>query len=335
MANIQVFTAEHHDPWFNLATEDWIFKNFPADHHVLFLWRNKPCIVIGRFQNPWNECNLQAMERDDVALARRQSGGGAVYHDLGNTNFTFMSPRDSYDKHRNFSLIIEALKHFGIHAEQSGRNDILVDGKKVSGSAFRMASDRAFHHGTLLISTDLQKLPGYLTPDKEKLKSKGVRSVASRVANLSEFNPNLTHESLCDAIIEQFFILHDQRCDVEDLTIKRLSQEPSLYQTYQQYADWYWRFGSSPQFEHPISARFPWGGITLDFHVVGGTISHITIFSDCLSVEFIEHLQTILPGTRYHIEDITRVLREKTLPLSEEFRLMAQDVATLVEKELA
>lgn len=335
MPKVQVFTAEHHDPWFNLATEDWIFKTFPADHHVLFLWRNKPCIVIGRFQNPWNECNLQAMERDDVALARRQSGGGAVYHDLGNTNFTFMSPRESYDKDRNFSIITDALREFDITAEQSGRNDILVDGKKVSGSAFRMAKDRAFHHGTLLISTDMKKLPGYLTPDKAKLQSKGVRSVASRVANLTEFNGSLTHDSLCHAIVEQFFSVHGQRCEIEDLTIERLSRESSLYQTYQQYSDWNWRFGSSPQFNHPISSRFPWGGITLDCSVHKGVVQSVTLFSDTLSVEFIEFLQSALPGTRYCPEDIRATIISGTQHMSEELQSMAEDVAALIERELA
>ncbi len=336
MPRVQVFTAEHHDPWFNLATEDWIFKTFPADHHVLFLWRNRPCIVIGRFQNPWNECNLQAMEEDDVLLARRQSGGGAVYHDLGNTNFTFMSPKNSYSKDRNFAIISEALREgFGITAEQSGRNDILVDGRKVSGSAFRMAKDRAFHHGTLLISTDMKKLPHYLTPDKDKLKSKGVRSVASRVANLTEFNTSLTHDSLCHAIVEQFFSAYEQRCEIEDLTIERLSQETSLYQTYTEYSDWNWRFGSSPQFNHPISSRFPWGGITLDFSVHGGTVDTVTIFSDTLSVEFIEFLQSALPGTRYCLNEIRDVLISGTREMSSEMQMMAHDVVALIEREFA
>ena len=335
MPKVQVFTAEHHDPWFNLATEDWIFKNFPADHHVLFLWRNKPCIVIGRFQNPWVECNLQAMDCDGIVLARRQSGGGAVYHDLGNTNFTFMSPKDSYDKDRNFSLIIQALAGFGIAAEQSGRNDILVDARKISGSAFRMTADRAFHHGTLLINADMTKLPHYLTPNKEKLQSKGVRSVASRVANLTEFNQDLTHDVLCNAIIEQFFSAYGERCAVEDLTIERLSQEEKLFETYQLYADWNWRFGSSPQFDHPITSRFPWGGITLDFAIQGGVIDQVHIFSDSLSVEFIEFLQEMLPETHYCPHEINQVLIEGTKSKPDDFHGMASDVAHLIEKELA
>lgn len=333
MSNIKVFTAEHHDPWFNLATEDWLFKSFPEDHHVLFLWRNKPCIVIGRFQNPWNECNLQAMEADQVVLARRQSGGGAVYHDLGNTNFTFMSPRESYDKERNFSIIIRALARFGVTAEQSGRNDILVDQRKVSGSAFRMATKKAFHHGTLLISADMAKLPGYLTPDKQKLQSKGVRSVASRVANLSEFNPAITHESLCEAIIETFFETYGTRCEVEDLTIERLSREQSLYETYATYSDWQWRFGNTPSFAHPVSKRFPWGKITMDFDVQDARIKQVAIASDSLSVELIEFLQRVLPGIPYQPEAIHAVLTEQAKTHDEEVRAMVEDVALLIDEE--
>lgn len=334
MTGIKVFTAEHHDPWFNLATEDWLFKSFEERDHVLFLWRNKPCIVIGRYQNPWNECDIQAMERDDVVLARRQSGGGAVYHDLGNTNFTFMSPRDSYDKERNFAIIISALAKFDVTAIQSGRNDILVDGRKVSGSAFRLASKKAFHHGTLLIDTDMGKLPGYLTPDKQKLQSKGVRSVASRVANLSEFNKAITHDTLSEAIIESFFSTYGARCEVEDLTIERLSKEQSLYDTYTTYSDWQWRFGSTPRFAHPIAKRFPWGKITMDLDVQEARIKNVQIFSDALSIELIEFLQSTLPGLAYRPTEIKEaLLLGSSAELSPDVREMVADVISLIEEE--
>jgi lipoate-protein ligase A len=333
MSDIKVFVAEHHDPWFNLATEDWLFRNFDENQHVLFLWRNKPCIVIGRYQNPWNECDLQAMERDGVVLARRQSGGGAVYHDLGNTNFTFMSPRGEYDKDRNFSIIIKALAQFGVAAVPSGRNDILVGERKVSGSAFRMATKKAFHHGTLLINADMGKLPGYLTPDKQKLQSKGVRSVASRVANLQEFNGRITHESLSEAIIEEFFSTHGQRCGIEDLTIERLSRESSLYETYTTYADWQWRFGSTPRFAHPIERRFPWGKITMELDVQDAVITAVRICSDALSVELIEFLQAHIPGLAYHIGDIREELGSRATLLPEDLRPMVMDVVGLIEEE--
>jgi len=334
MGDIRVFTAGQHDPWFNLATEDWLFKSTDPSQEILFLWRNQPCIVIGRFQNPWNECNLSAMEADGVQLARRQSGGGAVYHDLGNTNFTFMSPRENYDTQRNFSVIIKALATFGVVASPSGRNDMLVDGHKISGSAFRLTGTRAFHHGTLLINADMARLPSYLTPDKEKLASKGIQSVASRVANITQFNPSITHENLCAAIIQAFFNTYGTTCPVEELTLERLSVENELNQTYRQYADWSWRFGTTPEFSHTVKGRFPWGGITLHMDMRRAKVDQVKVFSDALSVEFIEFLQEALIGLAYGNTSIAAGLEERSQGLSAQHQAMAHDVALLIVKEL-
>ncbi len=334
MNKLRVFVAEHNNPWFNLATEDWLFKNFPSDEHILFLWRNSPCIVIGRFQNPWIECDLSAMEKDGITLARRQSGGGAVYHDLGNTNFTFMSPIDSYDIQKNFSIILRAIKHFKIDGVTSGRNDLLVDGKKFSGSAFKTNSKKAFHHGTMLINANIGALPLYLTPDKEKLVSKGIRSVASRVTNLSDIEPSITHEKLVEAIIEEFFNTYQNKVEVEELHLEDLSKEQSLNETYEKYSSWQWLYGSSPHFTHPITQRFEWGRITFDFVVQKGIIKEVALSSDALSVEFIEFLQEILPSTPYTKVDIYEKIismGDKKLPL--DLRNMAKDVATLLHKE--
>jgi len=334
MKKIKVYTAEHHNPWFNLATEDWLFKQQNEDEHILFLWRNKPCVVIGRFQNPWIECDLQAMERDSITLARRQSGGGAVYHDLGNTNFTFMSPIDDYDIQRNFRIILDALEEFSIFGETSGRNDLIVDNKKFSGSAFKKNSKRAFHHGTLLIDADMKALPLYLTPDKEKLQSKGIRSVASRVTNLKERDERITHEQLCKVIIEKFFAYYDNEVEVVDLQIDFLSKHPDLNKTYEQYSSWSWLYGSSPHFFHPISSRFEWGRITLDLEVSKGVITHVEISSDSLSLEFIQFLHEILPSTPYTSQAIFQSLVTKgEQMLDPSLHTMAKDVATLLTKE--
>jgi lipoate-protein ligase A len=330
MPSLRVFTAEHHDPHFNLATEDWLFQSTAPDEQVLFLWRNQSCIVIGRFQNPWEECNLPAMEADSVLLARRQSGGGAVYHDLGNTNFTFMSPRSSYSKETNFAIIVSALADMGITASTSGRNDIVVNEKKVSGSAFRLTTERAFHHGTLLIDTDLSAIQRYLTPDKTKLASKGIRSVASRVANLTEYNPHLTHESLCNAIMERFFTTYGGRCEPEALTFERLSKEPELGATYRRYADWDWRFGSTPRFSHAITSRFPWGGLTIHLDVHEGQVRSTALHSDGLDVAFLEKLQTCFIGTAYDELSLRGDLEARFATESDEWRRMAQDVGQAI-----
>lgn len=297
--HIRVLRSDITNPWFNLATENWIFRELDPRHHVLFLWRNADTVVIGRHQNPWKECKVQKMEDDGVYLARRQSGGGAVFHDLGNTNFTFLSARDQYNQEENFRIIIDALATLGITAEKSGRNDILVDGRKISGSAFKHTRDRSFHHGTLLINADLRRLQDYLNPQKAKLVSKGIDSVRSRVANLTEQVPDLDHETVCSAVTEAFFAYHRRRCEVEPLDFETLEAIGSLREYYEQMAAWEWRFGNTPEFNHHLETRFDWGTIDLHLESKGGKIEQVRIYSDSLYPEMVDALMAELPGHRY------------------------------------
>ncbi len=301
---LRILKSSVTNPWFNLATEDWIFNTLNPDSHTLFLWRNSETVVIGRSQNPWVECKTDKMEQDDVFLARRQSGGGAVFHDLGNTNFTFLSPKDEYDQAANFTIIINTLKKLGINAELSGRNDMQVGGKKISGSAFKHALDRSFHHGTLLVNADMQKLGDYLNPHPLKLKAKGIKSVRARVANLVEFNDTINHEILSDAIIGAFCEYYGQTVEVEELDEASLAEQPTLNKYYQQMADWEWRFGKTPQFTHRIETRFDWGLIDLHMDVKQAVIEEVVIFSDALNVELIDDLKEALTGVKYNKENI-------------------------------
>jgi lipoate-protein ligase A len=302
--SVRVFTSESNNPWFNLATEDWIFRDMDPSYRILFLWRNADTVVIGRHQNPWKECNLEKMERDGVYLARRQSGGGAVYQDLGNTNFTFMTSLDQYDQEENFRIIIEALAKFGITAERSGRNDILVDGRKVSGSAFKRAKDRAFHHGTLLIGADLGRLVDYLNPAKKKLVSKGIESVKSRVANLAEFNDAIDHDKLTATIIETFLERYGESAEVEHLTRDDLAEIPSLNAHFEELKDWNWRFGRSPDFSHHLNERFDWGEMDVHLETKRGRITEVQVFSDTLHPEMVDYLQEHMVGVKYEKDDL-------------------------------
>ena len=301
---LRILKSSVTNPWFNLATEDWIFNTLDPDSHTLFLWRNSETVVIGRSQNPWVECKTDKMEEDDVFLARRQSGGGAVFHDLGNTNFTFLSPKDEYDQAANFTIIINALKSLGIDATLSGRNDMQVGDKKISGSAFKHAIDRSFHHGTLLVNADMQKLGDYLNPHPLKLKAKGIKSVRARVANLKEFNDTINHEILSNAIIEAFCEYYGQTVEVEVLDEASLAKQPTLNKYYQQMADWDWRFGKTPEFSHRIETRFDWGLIDLHMDVKQAVITDVVIFSDALNVELIDALKEALTGVKYNKEYI-------------------------------
>ena len=300
---LRVMISETFDPWFNIATEDWIFRDMDPEVKILFLWRNDRTVVIGRFQNPWSECNTQKMEEDGIRLARRQSGGGAVYHDLGNTNFTFLSSKESFDKASNNKIITNALNSFGLKAHPSGRNDILVqtdDGeKKISGSAFKETKDRSFHHGTLLIKADMEKLGLYLIPNVKKLQSKGITSVRARVANLNDLNKDITHELVCQRIIQEFFDHYQTECPVEILDHDYLKNIPALHAHYQKMSNWDWRFGEAPQFNHQMSERFDWGTMEVHLEVTKAFVEKSQIFSDSLHPEMIEQLMASLTNIPY------------------------------------
>jgi lipoate-protein ligase A len=301
---LKVLISDSFDPWFNLATEDWIFRDMDPSFKILFLWRNDQTVVIGRFQNPWSECNTAKMEKDNINLARRQSGGGAVFQDLGNTNFTFMSAKDNFNKNQNNNIIIRSLKSFGIEATPSGRNDInvsTVDGeKKISGSAFKETKDRSFHHGTLLINTDLAKLSNYLNPHPKKLESKGIQSVRARVVNLKELTTSITHENLTQKIIEEFFIEYNSSCEIEYLKSSDLLKIEKLNEYYERLKDWNWRFGEAPQFSHTMSEYFNWGLVEVHLNVTKAQIDQIKIFSDSLHPELIELLMASLDKVSYN-----------------------------------
>ena len=312
---IKVMISETLNPWFNLATEDYIFRDMDPEIPILFLWRNQETVVIGRFQNPWKECNLQQMEKDQVLLARRQSGGGAVFHDLGNTNFTFLNGYNDYDKQVNNQIICKAIATFGIRAYASGRNDLCVDKttgapgpRKISGSAFKETKDRCFHHGTLLIKANLNKLQNYLAPSKKKLASKGITSVRSRVANLSDFCPEINHDNLCKAIIEEFQKHYGLQCPLEVLDQGRLRSISRLARYYDQIKDWQWRFGETPQFSHHFSEHFSWGAMDIHLDSHHGKINDIQIFSDSLNPEMVELWMAHLKGQDYNPKGIQMAL---------------------------
>lgn len=308
-----IYLSDSTNPFFNLATEDCLYQNALIEEPLLFLWRNEKTVVIGRAQNPWVECNIKAMNENNVHLARRQTGGGTVFHDLGNTNFTFLSPKNLYDKTRNLKIITDALQTFDIKAEASGRNDILVQQKKVSGSAFRESKDRAFHHGTLLLNANLTELSNYLNPSAKKLKAKGVKSVRSRVLNLSDINPLITHEGMCEAITQEF-INHYGPHKTIHLNSNELSREQALQAHFKQLQDWDWRFGKTLKFEHELNERFEWGEVTVNLNVNHAIITAVKIYSDCLFPDLLESISKQLVGVGYTPEDITHALKKLSNP---------------------
>ncbi|MDM5101074.1 lipoate--protein ligase A [Aeromonas salmonicida] len=312
MTALRLLVSDSHDPLFNLAVEECIFRQMDPNQRVLFLWRNANTVVIGRAQNPWKECNTRRMEEDGVTLARRSSGGGAVFHDLGNSCFTFMAGKPGYDKSISTAIVLDALKLLGVNAFASGRNDLLVatqDGdRKVSGSAYRETLDRGFHHGTLLLDADLSRLANYLNPDPKKLAAKGISSVRSRVANLCELLPGLEHQQVSHALIEAFFAHYGARVSPEHISPTQLPDLPGFADTFARQRSWEWNFGHAPAFTHQLDERFDWGGVELHFDVEKGVIGRAQIFSDSLDPAPLDALAQRLVGVTYRSDAIAALL---------------------------
>jgi lipoate-protein ligase A len=286
----------------------------PADQRVLFLWRNADTVVIGRAQNPWKECNLNKMEQEKVTLARRQSGGGAVFHDLGNTNFTFMAGKPEYNKEVSTGIVLEGLKKLNIEGYANGRNDLVVgEGesmRKFSGSAYKETKDRGFHHGTLLLHADLSRLANYLNPDPKKLQSKGITSVRSRVTNLDSLRPDIDHIMVCEAIIEAFCEHFGETPEIEYISPKILPDLPGFVEKFAQQQSWDWNFGKSPDFTHSLNERFQWGGVEVYLNLQKAKICAAQAFTDSLFPDPIEELAERLVGVTYLPDAVAKCVDE-------------------------
>ena len=301
-----IFVTTETNIHFNLATEKYLIENYDADSSILFLWKNSPTVVIGRYQNPWEECKLSLMEKDNVVLARRCSGGGAVYHDLGNICFTLIGPTDKANKAKNFEMVLRALSLMGVSASLSGRNDVLVDGRKISGSAFQTTHGRFCHHGTMLVSTNLSKLSDYLTPNQHKLESHGVKSVASRVANLTEFIPSATTEQFAQCMAKAF----DEQCSIETISKEKIELYPEIRTFFETFSSKDWNFGRSPKFTNKLGGRFSGGVVSFYLTVNKGLITEASVASDSLSTSAVKALPQYLLSLKYDASEIEKKATE-------------------------
>ncbi len=298
---IKLYESNSFDPYLNLATEQYLMETVEEDACILFLWQNQNTVVIGKNQNAWKECRTALLSEEGGFLARRLSGGGAVFHDLGNLNFTFLLPQAEYDLDRQFSVIAEAVSLLGLQAEHSGRNDMLIQGKKFSGNAFYKNGKQAYHHGTLLIDVDMAKLGRYLNPSKAKLQAKGIDSVRSRVVNLKELSPTITINIMKVAMAKAFQKVYDKPMtvmnekDFDHKTIEALRQRN---------ASWQWNYGQKLPFTAELETRFPWGGIHMGLQVEDGAIASAKVFSDAMDWQLPQQLEQALQGTRFQQEAI-------------------------------
>jgi len=284
------------DPYENLALEELLFET-QGEGATFYLWQNERTVVIGRNQNAWRECRVELLESEDGKLARRSSGGGAVFHDLGNLNFTFLLPKENYDLVRQLGVIQKAAAKFGIDTSFTGRNDLVLTetGEKFSGNAFRFSNNVALHHGTILISADFSRLGRYLAPSQMKLESKGVKSVVSRVTNLGLQNPALTVETMKQALMEAF---EDEYGAYEPHSWDLIDPD-ALEKKRQTYASWEWKFGSTPAFNVSLENRFDFGCMELLLNVQNGIVASAVCYTDAMDVSLAKRVESMLTDCPY------------------------------------
>ncbi len=284
------------DPFYNLALEEWLMKN--CDEDVFILWQNRPTVVIGRYQNAYAEVNIPYAEKNGISVVRRMSGGGAVFHDLGNLNFTFIvkDEGDGIDFVRFLTPIKKALASLGIVTEISGRNDLLMNGKKISGSAQCRKYGKVLHHGTLLVDVDVETLSSVLNVSAEKLSSKGISSVRSRVTNIKDVYPHVNVSVIIDALTEQLWGRRLELTEREKSEIALLADE--------KYSSWEYVYGSSKALSKTVSERFDGGSIELSFDSENGVIEDIKISGDFFADGEISLIAEALIGCRLYLNDL-------------------------------
>ena len=277
---------------------------------MLFLWNNDPTVVIGRHQSAHMECYLPLIQKQNVHLVRRKTGGGAVYHDRGTAIFSFISPDLSGVRSENNSILVRALASLSIDAKATGRNDIEVGQVKVSGSAFRMENNSFLHHGTLLLHTDLNALSSLLRPNPYKLASKGITSVLSRVTNL-----NLTRDIWETALVTEFLKHHNAPLEtpIETLNDDTMMLDPIVANRVKESSSPVWVYGREPDFNVRFEHRFNWGYMDIQMTVESNTIAKCVVYSDMLDITIPSILMKTLTGIPYTRPDILAAMDSTTL----------------------
>lgn len=305
------------DPYINLAIEEYVLNNFGEEDTYLLFYINKPSIIIGRNQNTIEEINTKYVDERNIKVVRRLSGGGAVYHDEGNLNFSFIT-KDDGDSFHNFEKftnpMVEALQAMGVPAELQGRNDLAADGRKISGNAQFTTRGRMFSHGTLLFDSEIEHVVSALNVNEKKIKSKGIKSIRSRVANISEFLAEpLSMEQFKSHILKHVFSVADVK-DVPSYQLTAKDWENIHKISEERYQQWEWNFGKSPTFDIQKSHKFPAGLVDVRMDVSKGIITNFKIYGDFFGVGDVKELEEKLTDVRYQREALEETLAEVDVP---------------------
>lgn len=305
------------DPMVNLAIEEYILENFGEKDTYLLFYINKPSIIIGRNQNTIEEINTDYIDEKGIKVVRRLSGGGAVYHDEQNLNFSFIT-KDDGESFQNFAKflkpIIKVLNEMGVPAELQGRNDVAVNGRKISGNAMFSTKGRMFSHGTLMLDSEVEELTKALKVKKEKIESKGIKSIRSRVATISEFlDEKISMEVFKETILKNVFEVDDVK-DVPQYELTEKDWERIHEISEKRYQKWEWNYGKSPSYNVQESHKFPAGLVDVRLDVQKGIIKNCKIYGDFFGIGDIKELEEKLVGTRHERQAIEDALEEVEVP---------------------
>lgn len=334
MNRLYIIETDSTVPYHNLALEETLLETVRPGECILYLWQNRQTVVIGRNQSASNECRIQKLEGDGGFLARRLSGGGAVYHDMGNLNFTFLACADEFSKEKQTEVILRAVRAAGINAEKNGRNDLTADGRKFSGHAYYRTKNQCYHHGTIMLDVDKSRLSDYLNVSPLKLSSKGVASVRSRVVNLHELKPELEISELKARLREAFMQVYGLPAQIireEELDCEALAHHEAKYASPQ------WKYGGELVLERSCERRFEWGQARLDYELSEGSprsFGRTVFYSDGLDADYLSEIGSRLSGCALNKEEITARLTENDSEnnrFGEAVRNIAEDIAAMID----
>lgn len=302
---LKIIDSPFVDVYQNLAMEEYLLNSIESETIILYLWQNADTVVLGQNQNPYLQCNIEYINEQKIKIARRLSGGGTVFHDQGNLNYTIISDEKNFDKKRNFMLLLSALRSLEIQAEQSGRNDITAGNSKISGTAFYSNGKVCLQHGCILINTNLEKMFLCLKVKKDKIIGKDIDSVHARVINISAINPHITIERLRLAIQAEFYKAYSEHTNLSaiDITVSKPYQE-----LVQKYSSWEWNMGKQLNSKTILYDRFLWGDCSLIFEVEGGYIKDVGIYTDALETDIFHKIENALCNIRFSRQEILKAL---------------------------
>ncbi|MBF7093859.1 lipoate--protein ligase [Streptococcus sp. HF-1907] len=318
------------NPAYNIALEAYAFKELRDIDEIFILWINEPAIIIGKHQNTIQEINKEFTDAHNIHVVRRLSGGGAVYHDLNNLNYTIISNKaneGAFDFKTFSKPVIDTLAKMGVKAEFTGRNDLEINGQKFAGNAQAYYKGRMMHHGCLLFDVDMTVLAQALKVSKDKIESKGVKSVRARVTNIIDhLEKKITVQEFSDAILAQ---MKEEYPEMEEYVLNEAELAAIQDLRDQQFATWDWTYGKAPEYTIERSVRYPAGKITTYANVENSIIKGIRIYGDFFGVRGVEDIENLLIGVRYDYQDILEKL--KTIDTTQYFsRMTVEEVAKAI-----